>query len=299
MSAALVARGRVLAEGSFETDAVSGRQMLTQLETLFAECKTQAGAAAESPCGVVLGYPGIVDSASGAILSPLDKYADLTGLMLQVWAHSRLGLPLRLENDARLALLGEHSAGAARGVQDVVLVTLGTGIGGAAMLDGKLLHSQSGHAGALGGHLAIRLHGRRCACGAEGCAEAEASTAALPDICRTWPGFSRSRLALEPVLDFETLFSAVDLEDRVASEILAHCIDVWSLLTVSLIHAYGPELVLFGGAVLARGEQVLTPIRTYAYNHMWRTSRGLPRIEAAALGRQATIFGAATLFPEG
>lgn len=298
VSVGVVSGRSLLCERGFATEATSMAEIRIVLEAELDACLRQAGVSPAEVRGVAVGYPGIVDSDTGEVLSPLNKYPDISGAALADWAQSRFGCRLRLENDVRLALLGEHLAGAAQGAQDVVMVALGTGIGGAAMLGGKLLVSRSGHAGSLGGHLPVRLDGRTCTCGAVGCAEAEASTAALPALCREWPGFAHSLLAAPRRITFQVLFEAVDARDQVAEQVLAHCLHVWSVLTVALVHAYGPELVLFGGGVLQRGEQVLAPIRSYVHRHMWRTSRGLPRIEAGRLGACAALFGATTLFPE-
>lgn len=298
VSCAVVERRHIVAERTFAMEALSTQAMLTAVEGLLSECLIEAGIPSSDVGGMVIGYPGIVSGKTNEILSALDKYPDISGEVLMAWARSKFDLPLRLENDARLALFGEVWAGAAQGAEDVVMVTLGTGIGGAAMIGGRLLESKAGHAGSLGGHLPVRMDGRRCACGAIGCAEAEASTSTLPLLCRDWPGFDRSLLTKEPRLDFEALFRAVDARDVIAEQVLAYCLQVWSVLTVALIHAYGPELVLFGGGVMHRGEEILLPIRSYVEEHMWRTSRGLPRIEAAKLGSRAALLGAASLFEE-
>lgn len=298
VSVGVVSRQTLLGERVFATDATSMAEIRVILEEELDACLRQTGVSLEDVRGMAVGYPGIVDSDAGEVISPLNKYPDISGAALAAWARSRFRCSLRLENDVKLALLGERLAGAAQGAQDVVMVTLGTGIGGAAMLGGKLLVSRSGHAGSLGGHLPVRLDGRTCTCGAVGCAEAEASTVALPALCRDWPGFAHSILAEESHITFKVLFQAVDAGDLVAEQVLAHCLHVWSVLTVALVHAYGPELVLFGGGVLHRGEQVLAPIRTYVHRHMWRTARGLPRIETGRLGTHAALIGAASLFPE-
>jgi glucokinase len=81
--------------------------------------------------------------------------------------------------------------------------------------------------------------------------------------------------------------------------VLQHCFEVWAALTVSLIHAYGPELVLFSGGVMRRGEEIIAPIRDWVAMHMWGTIRGIPRIEPAALGRDAALLGAEALFERG
>lgn len=278
--------------------AGSFRSLLPLLANTLRDLCNRTGTTLEACDGVGMGLPVVLQSKTGEILSTLNKFSDLPDIDLSRWSLAELGLPVRLENDARLALLGEHHAGGAVGAHDVVMVTLGTGIGGAAMLQDRLLQSRFGHAGCLGGHLTVNMLGRRCVCGAIGCAEAEASTSVLPEVCGQWPGFAQSILTGISPLNFEVLFQAADKGDRIASEVLSHCIRVWSALTVSLIHAYGPELVLFGGGVMQRKEEVLTPLRERVSEHMWTTSRGVPRIEAASLGNEAALLGAEALFSE-
>ena len=306
---AVVRNGVALASSCAATDATSLRALLPELAMRLRENCRVAGISAGQCSGIGIGFPAIVDSTTGELLSTLgDKFADLTAAEIQAWSSREFGLPVRIENDAKLALLGERFAGAAKDVEDVVMVTLGTGIGVAVMLQNRLLHSHLGQAGNLGGHLVVRFDGRPCVCGAIGCAEAEASTSVLPAVCREWPGFAASSLArkpelstksnqeLNPELNFATLFQARDAGDQVAGEVIAHCIAVWSALTVSLVHAYGPQLILFGGGVANRGEEILRPIRAYVQQHSWKTVRGAARIEAASLGADAAFIGAEALF---
>ena len=278
---ALVHDHSVVVERTVLGAASTVRQALPEIAAGLRECLDESGLELDQVRGLALGYCGVVDGERNQILSVLDKYTDAVEFDWEGWAEREFALPLRMENDARLALLGEVWAGAGAGAEDVVLVTLGTGIGGAAMLGGRLLQSKAGQAGALGGHLPVNFKGRRCACGAVGCAEAEASTSVLPELCRAHPQIATSLLAREPRLDFETLFRIADAQDRVARDLLTHCIDVWSSLAVGLIHAYGPELVLFGGGVMQRGECILPSIRSYVAKHMWSTRSGVPRAWAA------------------
>ena len=176
---------------------------------------------AASIAGIGFGFPGLVDSGHTRIASTNGKYTDGPQLDLSRWAMDRFGLPLRLENDARLALLGECYAGAAQGETEVVMFTLGTGIGGVAMIDGHLLRGKHDQAGVLAGHVPVTLHGRRCTCGALGCAESEASGWALPLVAREWPGFDSSALASRTI-DFENLFACSAAGDRVSREIVDH-----------------------------------------------------------------------------
>jgi glucokinase len=296
---AVVSDGTLLASSTITTDARSLRELLPELTAQLRKSCSAAGISPQECKGLGIGFPAIVDSRSCEVLSTLgSKFADYTGADLQAWSKREFGLPLRIENDAKLALLGESSAGSTRGFEDVVMITLGTGIGVAVMLQHKLMRSQMGQAGNLGGHLVVRFDGRPCVCGAIGCAEAEASTSVLPQLCREWPGFEESSLAHEAELNFATLFRARHARDYVADQLIEHCIAIWSALTVSLIHAYGPQLILFGGGVAQRGEEILRPLRDYVERHSWKTSRGSPRIQTAILGADAALIGAETLFLE-
>ncbi len=294
----VVSGGQVLASSSIKTDAKSLKHLLPELAAGLVENCRAAGITPAECKGIGIGFPAVLDSRSGEILTTLRKFDDLSGADLLAWCTREFHLRARMENDAKLALLGEHFAGAARKYEDVVMVTLGTGIGVAAMLQNRLLRSYMGHAGSSGGHLTVRLDGRTCTCGSIGCAEAEASTSVLQATAEAWPGFSESLLAREPVIDFAVVFRARDAKDQVACELLQHCISVWSALAVTLIHAYGPQIMLFGGGVMKRQEEILAPIRSYVEQHSWRSSRGLTRIEAAALGGNAALVGAEALFSE-
>src|SRR6201996_7419731 len=144
--------------------------------------------------GIALGFCGLADARTGRVISTNKKYEDAPAIDFRSWSQQTFGLPFAIENDARMALLGERYAGAARGYDDVVMITLGTGVGGAAMIEGKLLRGKHAQAGCLGGHLPAKVGGRPCTCGAIGCMEAEASGWALPFVAREWNGFETSGL---------------------------------------------------------------------------------------------------------
>src|ERR1700735_2729658 len=136
--------------------------LLPEIESALDSISQRAAVAKSDLAGVAIAFCGLVDSSAGRILSTNGKFPDATTIDLPAWAEARLGIPLRVENDARMALLGEHYAGAARGVDDVVMITLGTGIGGAAMIEGSLLRGRHFQAGCLGGHLPVSLAGHIC-----------------------------------------------------------------------------------------------------------------------------------------
>lgn len=268
---------------------------LAAVEEMTRGLLEEEGASADDCAGVSLGFCGIVDDETGRALATLDeKFEDALGCDLPGWSRRAFGLPIRLENDARLALLGEWWCGAAKGYDDVVMVTLGTGIGGAAMIAGKLLASTHRQAGVIGGHIPVTVGGRRCPCGGHGCAEAEASTWALPEICAQQSGFAASSLAAADGITFRTLFEHYDAGDAVAAQVLERCCDVWGTLAVALANAYDPEVLVFGGAVMRRADDILPRIRAHVDARAWTPGRTLP-VERAALDDDAPLYGAIPL----
>jgi glucokinase len=259
------------------------RKLLAELQIGATECE-----------GLALGFCGLADARIGRVVSTNKKYEDAPSIDFDAWCRQEFGLRFGIENDARMALLGERHAGAARGCDNVVMITLGTGIGGAAMIEGKLLRGKHAQAGCLGGHLPARVGGRPCTCGAIGCLEAEASGWSLPLLAGEWPGFSASKLAGQKNIAFKMLFELADAGDRVAVEILDYCLKVWATGAVGLIHAYDPERIVIGGGVMHSGALILPYIQTYVNQHAW-TPWGKVEIVAAQLGNDAGLFGAIPL----
>ena len=247
--------------------------------------------------GLAFSFCALVDARTSKILSTNQKYDDAQGFDLVAWAKNEFCLRLALENDARMALLGEHYAGAGRSFNDIVMTTLGTGIGGAAMISGKLLRGKHAQAGCLGGHIPVRFGGRQCTCGAIGCAEAEASGWSLPLIAKDWPGFAQSRLAQEKSVNFEALFRLAHEKDPVAIALRDRCLLVWATATVGLIHAYDPEIVIFGGGVMKSADVILPFIQSYVEKHAW-TPWGKVKVRPAEVGNNAGILGAIPLLTE-
>jgi glucokinase len=259
------------------------RHLLAQLQIDATGCE-----------GLALGFCGLADSRIGRVISTDKKYEDAPLIDFEAWSRQEFGLRFAIENDARMALLGERYAGAARGCDNVVMITLGTGIGGAAMIEGKMLRGKHAQAGCLGGHLPAKVGGRPCTCGAIGCLEAEASGWSLPLLAREWRGFSTSKLAAQENIDFKTLFELAASGDRVAVEVLDYCLKVWATGAVGLIHAYDPERIVIGGGVMRSAAVILPYIQAYVTQHAW-TPWGKVEVVAAQLGNDAGLFGAIPL----
>lgn len=292
---ALVADRTILRTKTLATDGAKGlAPVLPLLADALRTIMSEAGTTPLECAGLALCFCGLADHAHSRVASTNAKYDDAPQLDLPGWCEKSLGVRFEIENDARMALLGEWYAGAARGFEDVVMITLGTGIGGATMIQGRLLRGKHAQAGCLGGHFPVLFNGRRCTCGAIGCAEAEASGWSLPEICRATDGFHSSPLSKEDPITFERLFHYAGAGDPVAVEVRDRCLAVWGAATVGLIHAYDPEVVMLGGGVMKSASTIIPFLQDYVSRHAW-TPWGKVSVRCAQLGNQAALLGAIPL----
>lgn len=218
-----------------------------------------------APDAVGIAVPGVVDPSTGRMLHANAKYDFLRDFDLSAWSLREFGLPAIVENDARAALVGETASGSAAGERDAVLVTLGTGIGTAAMIDGIPLRGRTGHAGILGGHETVDIDGPLCPCGNIGCGEALASTWALGERRRAEASLDDRAVTMSDVFSGD---AHADIRDRF--------LHVWGAVVTSLVHSYDPAVVILSGGILRAGSAVRTPIETYVRDHLW-PSMSTPR----------------------
>jgi glucokinase len=277
--------------------ARSLRAVLPTIGNVFCKLVKRQSLTFKDFAGIAVGFAGLVDSRTGRVLSTNGKYDDAKSTDLAGWSQDNFGLRLRIENDARMALLGECYGGAARGFSDVVMMTLGTGIGGVAMIEGKLLRGKHSQAGCLGGHLPVLFNGRPCTCGAIGCAEAEASGWALPGIVKDWPQASASALSKYSNIGFKDLFGEAANGDEVALAIRDRCLKVWAAAAVGLVHAYDPELIVIGGGVMESAAVIIPAIESHVQKHSW-TPWGKVQVRRAELGNNAALVGAVPLLSD-
>lgn len=297
VSCALVEDEQLLADLSLPMKGWPLSGVLAEIETALRQLCSDQGISLKDCAGLAFGFCGLVDSLSNRVLSTNQKYDEARGFDFNGWCRRSLGVPLRMENDARLALLGEWYAGAARGASEVVMMTLGTGVGGAAMMGNRLVRGKHFQAGCLGGHFPVNWDGRPCNCGGLGCVEAEASTWALPQICREWPDFENSHLKDSAEINFRRLFELADDGDPVAVAIRQQCLTVWATGLVALVHAYDPELIVVGGGVMQRADEVLPALEAHVHRHTW-TPWGQVSLRPAVRGSQAALLGAVPLLSE-
>jgi glucokinase len=274
--------------------ATSGKGLknnLPVIEKMIAFLLENQNVSVKELLGIGFSFPGLVDSARNRVLSTNKKYDDAPELDLPLWAKETWNLPLFLENDARMALLGEWQHGAGKGFENIVMVTIGTGIGSAVLIEGKLLIGKHFQAGNLGGHFTVNHRGVVCTCGNIGCMESEASTWRLPELIKSHAAYNSSSIKNEKLLDYEALFRNAAQKDFLANEILNHCYSIWSSGLITMIHAYDPEILILGGGVLKSGDVIIPELQQRINQYAW-TPWGKVKLLKAKNINTATLFGA-------
>ena len=287
----LVAEGAVLSKRVLSANAAGGLQSnLDNLKNGINQLLDESGLQVASLNGIGLAFPGIVDPERKKILSTNDKYNDAVKIDMEAWIKNLWELPFFLDNDARMAAVGEWKFGAGQHTDNLVAMTIGTGIGTAAIIEGKLLRGKHFQAGCLGGHFSIQYNGRLCNCGNIGCAEAYGSSWSLKERLRTSPDAPESIPATAGVHDFASLFKAAKKNDPVARKIQQEYLDVWAATVINLIHAYDPDTVVLGGGVMNSPQEVIPYITNKVKNHAW-CPWGEVQIEPSRLLSDAGILG--------
>ena len=283
--------GKILKKVSLPTPrGVPAEQVADQMAAASRAAVEQAGLSMSDIASVGIGSPGTIEPDTGVIRfwSNLDfSNVPLTALMAE-----RLDKEIYLENDANAAALGEFAAGAGKGSQSMIAITL--------VLGGKL-YTGFNYAGMEVGHFVIEHGGRPCTCGRKGCFEAYCSATALIKRTReVMEEHSDSKLwelagTLEAV-NGRTPFDAAALGDAAAGKVIDEYVDYLGCGVASLVNIFQPEVFCIGGGPSAQGETLMAPVRyilnreDYARNSVHRT-----RLVRAALGNDAGIIGAALL----
>ena len=257
-------------------------------------------AATAQPEGVGIGCKGRINPQNTEVEILPGTLHYLEGLRLSDLVGLPLEVPVFADNDARVALAGEVVWGAARGRQDVVMLTLGKGVGGAALVGGRLLRGHAGVAGHLG-HMTIDPHGPPCACGNRGCLETLFSAKAIEGeawaaVHRGCPSVLRKLFREQPQLaTCRTIFQAASEGDELSRFIVAKAIHSLAAASAGLLHIFDPEIVIIGGHVADAGAELLVPLQ----EEVWARSRGLLGREVPLVEQQVAdksgIVGAAGL----
>jgi glucokinase len=299
MRGALVSKtGDILARDDIPTQASEGQSAaMKRLATLLRRLSSEVPEA--EPVGIGMAIAGTVDPETGMFFNPpnLPTWHDSTP-SLDLGEH--LGLPSWVHNDASLAALGEYVFGIGAGTTSLVMVTLGTGIGGGLVLDGRVYGGHRGYAGEIG-HLVVDSAGPQCPCGGKGCLEMMASGTAMARIARERLAAGEPSLVTELVhgdLDkvrAETLVAAEEQGDLLAGEVLRGAADYMGVGVATLRSVLDPEMIVIGGGV-SRNLHIFFPrLVASAKAHAMTVDKALCPVVTTVLGDDAGLLGAAAL----
>jgi glucokinase len=240
-----------------------------------------------APSAVGIGAGGQIDPDAGVVVAATDVLPGWAGTPLRAAFEDALSLPCAVDNDVNALASGETRFGAGRGLRNLVFLALGTGVGGALLVDGKLVHGARGAGGELG-HLVLVPDGHPCTCGGRGCLEQYASGPALLRHFRALGG--------EANLPHGAPLAALARQDPhgPAARAVTLTGDLLGLGLVSLANVFGPDRFIVGGGLAALGDLLLDPARQVLRQRALPGVRDAP-VVAAALGPDASVIGAATL----
>ena len=251
----------------------------------------EAGARGSAPGSVAVGFAGPTHSASGYVYTS-PNVGQLRDIRLAEALESRLGLAVVVANDANCAALGEYHYGAGAGSKSLFMFTLGTGVGGAFVIDGRIWEGEWGIAGEIG-HTTVAMDGPRCNCGNRGCLEALASGSA---VIREYIKKSRIRSqAGRKAVTAKLVFDRAKLGDRTAARVVSDAARALGVGISNVFHLLNPEIILIGGGVSRAGGRLITPATACAREHVFAPLRGKLKVRKARLGDDAALLGAARL----
>lgn len=293
--------GSVLAQGRRETPARDPDQIVAAVADVVRELQQQARAEGEEVVAVGAACAGFIDRTGETVLfAPNLAWRDEP---LKARLEEQVPLPVVLENDANAAAWGEYRFGAGRGLDDMAMITLGTGVGGGLVVDGQLLRGAHGM-GAEVGHLRVVPDGHRCGCGNKGCWEMYASGSALVREARLLvsggsphAGVLSDRCGGDPQQLTGVMVTEVARTGDPAAVELLEDIGRWAGEGLaSLTAILDPSVLVVGGGVSAAGDLVLEPARAAFVRHLTgRGHREVAPIVLAELGNDAGVVGVADL----
>lgn len=241
--------------------------------------------------GVGIASGGPLDAEAGILNAPLHLpgWVDVP-IAAIVSDHYSVGA--WVENDASLGMLGEHMFGAARGCRTAIYLTLSTGVGGGAIVDGRLHAGATGNGGEFG-HITVRPGGRLCTCGRHGCLEAYASGTSIATRARDAVGTEPSSLADLPEIRAEHVVAHAAAGDRLATRLWDETTEILGQAVTDLVNAFEPEVVVLGGGVARAGAALLDPVARAVSGSAMEPIARRCRIATAELGDTVCVVGAA------
>ena len=259
----------------------------------------KAGITLEDIPWVGIGCPGTVNRGTG-IIEFTNNLHFSNWPLVEMMKERMGGKDVIIENDANAAAYGEYKAGALKGAQNAVAITLGTGIGSGIIIDGKIYAGNNYAAGEMG-HNVIVKDGIQCTCGRKGCWERYASASALTRETKAAMQAHKESIMWKMTPDIDHVnaklsFDAAAKGDAVAKAVVDSWIEYVGVGIANVINTFEPEIICIGGGVSNQGETLLAPVRAYAENETKNITTGkFPKIVACTLHNDAGVIGAAVL----
>ena len=295
LRAALVSEaGQILHRREHHTpESATSQSIIADVVELLASV---AASGEDPPVATCIATAGLIDAARGrVILAP--NIPGFRNLVLTTPIADRLGIPAYIENDASAAALGEFRFGAAQGMQHLLHATLGTGIGGGIVIDGKLYRGAKGLAGEIG-HIILDPSGPRCNCGSRGCLEAMVSGVAFAARAKRLLESGKSPALKEIASDRDPtavdLFTAATSGDQLCEAEIRHGGHLLGLGLGSLVNVLNPDAVTISGGLLAMGDMLLGPMKAAMYSLAYGPAAGT-LLKVSTLGDDAGLLGAAAV----
>ncbi len=275
------------------------QEIVKDMAMLVKHLMEETGICEEEVEGIGIGSPGMIDAKEGVVVYSNNIRWDNVPLVQEM--NSYFSCPVKISNDANCAALGEAKAGAAKGVPNVILLTLGTGVGGGIVVDGKLF--EGGHAGGAElGHTMLVAGGEECTCGRRGCIEAYASaTALIKEAIRKALIHPESMMNILCKNDINNMngkipFDAAQAGDKAGKEVIDRYIRYLGESIADFVNIFRPDVVLLSGGVCNQGEKLTEPLNQYIKDKCFGGEKSfIPPVRCATLGNNAGIIGAASL----
>lgn len=290
--------GNILINDKVPTETEKGEKQVTaNISALCKSLLTKAGLTVDDVVGIGMGVPGMIDSANGEVVYSNNLHWEHYFIAEAV--ENATGLPVKIANDANVAALGETKFGCGKEYDNTILITLGTGVGGGIVINGKLFEGYRS-AGAELGHAVIVAGGEQCTCGRKGCLEAYASaTALIRDTKRAMQANSESKIWEIGTLESVTGKTAFDYmnTDSSAKAVVDNYIEKLGVGLTNLANEFRPQAILLGGGVCAQGDTLIKPLQAFLDKEIYASKKG-PQVKilTATLGNDAGLLGAAALW---
>ena len=289
--------GKIVVKDKIPTEyAKGGDAVVKNIGDLCRNLAKKAGLEISDITAIGMGVPGMIDGEAGVVVAT--NNLGWKNYPIAKKLEADVGLPVKIANDANAAALGEMKFGYGGIYKNIILLTLGTGVGGGIIIDGKIVEGNRG-AGAELGHEVIELGGELCTCGRRGCLEAYASaTAIIRDTKRAMQSHPESKLWEIGSLDAvngKTAFDYCD-SDVYAKEIVDSYIKHLACGIINYANIFRPEAIILGGGVCAQGDALITPLKKIVGEEIFGKDLG-PQVEilTAKLENDAGSLGAAAL----